>query len=286
MELKKKKVNRSLILIFLFCYITTILYFSLAPQDPRPEGQFIFPGDERFEQLFAAIMIPISAFISGIISYFIFTRLFLKKYAKSLIKFQKVRIAPLEKLDGYLLWRKLMMRAILSALFTFNFALTFASQEVIVQYLRSVNPDKFYMIPDFITILMLYWIIIIPCTIILVPVWLIMDSGVVVDKKIKGVDIYSADLAIARFYRVIKGFIKISFLFNFIVVTISFSINTYIRREPGWEIDFIGQLLFPIIIISFSIPLVILIDYQEDRFRNKLLKILGDLDLRNFDSNL
>ena len=286
MELKKKKVNRSLILIFLFCYITTILYFSLAPQDPRPEGQFIFPGDERFEQLFAAIMIPISAFISGIISYFIFTRLFLKKYAKSLIKFQKVRIAPLEKLDGYLLWRKLMMRAILSALFTFNFALTFASQEVIVQYLRSVNPDKFYMIPDFITILMLYWIIIIPCTIILVPVWLIMDSGIVVDKKIKGIDIYSADLAIARFYRVIKGFIKISFLFNFIVVTVSFSISTYIRREPGWEIDFIGQLLFPIIIISFSIPLVILIDYQEDRFRNKLLKILGDLDLRNFDSNL
>ena len=286
MELKKKKVNRSLILIFLFCYITTILYFSLAPQDPRPEGQFIFPGDERFEQLFAAIMIPISAFISGIISYFIFTRLFLKKYAKSLIKFQKVRIPPIEKLDGYLLWRKLMMRAILSALFTFNFALTFASQEVIVQYLRSVNPDKFYMIPDFITILMLYWIIIIPCTVILVPVWLIMDSGIVVDKKIKGIDIYSADLAIARFYRVIKGFIKISFLFNFIVVTVSFSISTYIRREPGWEIDFIGQLLFPIIIISFSIPLVILIDYQEDRFRNKLLKILGDLDLRNFDSNL
>ena len=286
MDSKKKKVYTNLILIFLFCYITTILYFSLAPQDPRPEGQFIFPGDERFEQLFAAIMIPISAFISGIISYFIFTRLFLKKYAKSLIKFQKVRIPPIEKLDGYLLWRKLMMRAILSALFTFNFALTFASQEVIVQYLRSVNPDKFYMIPDFITILMLYWIIIIPCTVILVPVWLIMDSGIVVDKKIKGIDIYSADLAIARFYRVIKGFIKISFLFNFIVVTVSFSISTYIRREPGWEIDFIGQLLFPIIIISFSIPLVILIDYQEDRFRNKLLKILVDLDLRNFDSNL
>ncbi|MFX0133980.1 MAG: hypothetical protein ACFFDN_10090 [Candidatus Hodarchaeota archaeon] len=286
MDPVQKKAYRSLFLIFLLCYITSILYFTLAPQDPRPDGQFIFPGDERFEQLFAALMMPISALISGVISSFIFSRFFLKKYAKSLSKFQKVGIAQIENLDGHLLWRKLMIRATISALFTFNFALTLASQEIIVKFLRSVNPDKFYMIPDFITILMIYWIVIIPCTFILVPVWLLMDTGVVVSKKIKGVDIDSVDLAIGRFYKVIKGFIKISFLYNFIIVTVSFAISTYVRREPGYEIDFIGQLLFPIIIISFSIPLVILIDYQKDPFKAKLEKILLDLELKNFDPNL
>ncbi len=155
MEPKKKKVYRILISIFLSCYIITLLYFSLAPQDPRPEGQFIFPGDERFEQLFANLMIPISFLVSGIISTFIFTRFLLKKYAKSLMKFQKVGIVHIEKLEGYILWRKLMIRAALSALLTINITLTLASQEIIVQFLRSVNPNKFYIIPDYITMFML-----------------------------------------------------------------------------------------------------------------------------------
>jgi len=279
MDPKKKKVYRSLFLMFLLCYITTVIYFSLTPQDPRPEGQFIFPGDERFEQLFAAIMIPISALVSGIISSFIFARFFLKKYAKSLSKFKKIGIARIEKLEGYLLWRKLVIRAAISALFTINITLTLASQEIIVKFLRSVYPNKFYMIPDFITMLMLYWIIIIPCTFILVPIWLIRDSGVVVTKKIKGVDFESADLAIGSVHRIIKGFITISFLYNFTIVTVSFATSTYIRREPGYELDFIGQLLYPILMISFSIPLVILIDYQKDRFRVKLEKILVELDI-------
>jgi len=279
MDPKKKRVYLILICIFLFCYIDTLLYFSLAPQDPRPEGQFILYGDERFEQLFAALMIPISFLVSGIVLTFIFTRFFLKKYAKSLSKFQKVGIVRIEKLEGYLLWRKLMLRAALSALFTINVTLTLASQEIIVQFLRSVQPDKFYMIPDFITMLMLLWIIAIPCTFILIPIWLIRDSGLVVTKKIKGVDFDSADLAIGSIHRIIKGFITISFLYNFIVVTASFATSTYIRREPGYELDFIGQLIFPIIIISFSIPLVILIDYQKDRFRVKLEKILVELDM-------
>jgi len=284
----KKKVYIRLICIFLFCYITTILYFSLTPQDPGPEGQFILYGDERFEQLFAALMISISFLVSGIISTFIFTRFFLKRYAKSLSKFQKVGIVHIEKLEGYILWRKLMIRAALSALFTINITLTLASQEIIVQFLRSVNPNKFYIIPDYITMLMLLWIIAIPCTFILVPIWLIRDSGMVVAKKIKGVDFDSADLAIGSIHRIIKGFITISFLYNFIVVTASFATSTYIRREPGYE------LIFPIIIISFSIPLVILVDYQKDSFRVKLEKILVELDmfkeligkyeLRNFDS--
>lgn len=279
MDPKKKKVYIRLIPIFLLCYLTTILYFSLTPQDPRPEGQFIFPGDERFEQLFSALMIPISSLVSGIISTFLFTRFFLKKYANSLSKFQKVGIVRIEKLEGYLLWRKLMIRAAISALFTINITLTLASQEIIVQFLRSVYPDKPYMIPDYITMLILYWIIIIPCTFILVPIWLIRDSGVVVTKKIQGVDFDSADLAIGSIHRIIKGFITISFLYNFIVVTVSFAINTYRTREEGYELDFIGQLLLPIILISFSIPLVVLIDYQKDRFRAKLEKILVELDM-------
>lgn len=135
------------------------------------------------------------------------------------------------------------------------------------------------MIPDYITMLILYWIIIIPCTFILVPIWLIRDSGVVVTKKIQGVDFDSADLAIGSIHRIIKGFITISFLYNFIVVTVSFAINTYRTREEGYELDFIGQLLLPIILISFSIPLVVLIDYQKDRFRAKLEKILVELDM-------
>jgi hypothetical protein len=79
-----------------------------------------------------------------------------------------------------------------------------------------------------------------------------------------------------------------------IKATISFAISTYKRREEGYELDFIGQLLLSIILISYSIPLVILVDYQKDRFRVKLEKILVELDLfkeliceyelRNFDS--
>ena len=108
----------------------------------------------------------------------------------------------------------------------------------------------------------------------------------VVTKKIKGVDFESADLAIGSVHRIINGFITISFLYNFTIVTVSFATSTYIRREPGYELDFIGQLLYPILMICFSIPLVILIDYQKDRFKVKLEKILVELELRNFDSNL
>jgi hypothetical protein len=224
-------------------------------------------------------MMPISVLVSGIISYFIFTRFFLKKYTKSLRKFQGVGIVHSEELEGYLLWRKLLIRAAISALFTINICLTLASQEIIVKFLRSVYPDKYYMIPDYLTIIMLYWIIAIPCNFILVPIWLIRDSSIVVAKKIKGVDFESADLAIGSIHRIIKGFITISFLYNFIVVTSSFSISTYQRREEGYELDYIGQLFLPIILISFSIPLIVFIDYQRDRFRAKLEKILIDLDM-------
>jgi hypothetical protein len=275
----KKKVYISLIGIFLFFYIASILYFSLIPQDPSPEGQFIIPGDERFEQLFSSVMIPISSFVTGIFSIVIFQRFLLKKYGKKLSKFENVGIVHIDELEGYLLWRKLMLRAVISALFIINITLTLASQEIIIQYLRSVNPDRPYSIPDPITILMLYWIITIPCTLILVPVWLIMDTGLVVTKKIKSVDFDSADLAIGRFYRVIKGFIKIAFLYNFIIGTASFAISTYIKREPGYEWDVIGQILSPLVFISYSIPLVVLIDYQKDRFRVKLEKLLVELDL-------
>jgi len=209
-------------------------------------------------------------------------------------RFRKVGIVRIEELNGSLLWRKLMIRAAISSLFMINITLTLASQEIIVQYLRSFNPDHPYMIPDPITMLMLYWIITIPCTLILVPVWLIMDTGMVVTKKIKGVDFDSANQAISSFNRVIKGFIKISFFYNFTVVTIFFALNTYTKREPGYEIDWIGQLLMPIILVIFSIPLAVLIDSQKDSFRVKLEKILIELDmfkeltceynLRNFDS--
>lgn len=279
MDPKNKKVYISLSSIFMFCYILTIIYFIVIPQDPRPEGQFILPGDERFEQLFAAMMVPLSSLSSGLISIFIFTRLYLKKYAKSLRKYQKVGLVTTEELSSQLLWRKLLIRATISGLFIANICYIVTSQEIFVIYMRSAWSEHPYIIPDASLLFMLIWIAAIPCTCVLVPVWLTLDAGVVVIRKINGYEFNSSFLAQSRSYKVIKGFVKIGFIINFTILISLSALNTYVSGDEGAEIDLIMILLIPFLLSFFMIPLVVLIDSQKDSFRTRLEQILIQLDM-------
>lgn len=108
--------------------------------------------------------------------------------------------------------------------FMLNICYTLASQNVIINYWRSLNPDPKttmgLMKPDPGVMFDLTIIICIPCTIIIVSIWTMKDSGLVIMEKVKGVDFSMINPAGSRNYRIIKVFAGVDFIYNFVVLII------------------------------------------------------------------
>ncbi|GAI35808.1 unnamed protein product, partial [marine sediment metagenome] len=86
--------------------------------------------------------------IAGLISVFFTSTVFLKGFIKALGKKHKVGLVDDEELSESLLFRRIWIRSIILGFFISNICFTLASQEIIIEFMRSVNPSMTYLIPD------------------------------------------------------------------------------------------------------------------------------------------
>ena len=275
-----RKVYLFFIIFYALLIILSIVAFSFMPDRdpiPNPEGNFITPGNIQIEWIFAILMAGVCGTIAGLISIFFVSTLFIKIYVKTLSKKHKVGLVDMEKISGSLLFRKIWIRSIILGFFVGNICFTLAGQENIVEFMRSVNPSMVYSLPDVETLWQLAWIITIPCALIVIPIWVMMDSGLVTTKKIKGVQFEAVNLASSPLYKVIKGYAGIGFTYNLIIMII-FWVTPVIQRGK-FEMAVIIQIISPLIAAGSAFPGVMILEYYKPRIRTRVEKTLIKLDM-------
>ena len=273
-----RKVYLFFIILYALLIILSIVAFSfmLDPM-PNPEGDFITPGNVQIEWVFAILMAGVCGTIAGLISIFFVSSIFIKIYIKTLSKKNKVGLVDIEKLSGSLLFRKIWIRSIILGFFVGNICFTLAGQEIIVEFMRSVNPSMIYSLPDVATMWQLAWIITIPCALIVIPIWVMMDSGLVTTKKIKGVQFEAVNLASSPLYKVIKGYAGIGFVYNLIIMII-FWVTPIIQRGT-FEMAIIIQIISPLIAAGSAFPGVMILEYYKPRIRTLVEKTMIKLEM-------
>ncbi|MFX1383537.1 MAG: hypothetical protein ACFFBP_13935 [Promethearchaeota archaeon] len=274
---RKRNVYLIFLVIFISVYAFCMTYFLILMPEfypwTKPQGNFIFPGDERQEWIFTMIMAPISLITFSYFASLILPRLTLRIYTKSVKKNQKFGLVTPQHLFGRSLYRKLFFRALVIGLFTYNLSYTLSSQILFVSFMKSVDPTGVNLIPDPELMIQIMWLSVIPCIFIIIPVWLMMDLGLTRTKKIEGVESESVNLAGSKFYKGIKGYAGIGFIYNLVLL-----ISIWISDDVPL-IRIIMRVISPILVISFMFPLVVLIDYSNEAFKRKLWEKLKKYEI-------
>ncbi|TFF95489.1 MAG: hypothetical protein EU544_02640 [Promethearchaeota archaeon] len=257
-------------------FVLLLVIFAVDPGDSGgEEGEYILPGDAAIESFYPIMIVPI-LIICGFIALFLSTRIFLRIYVNTLGKNRRIGLVQTKELTNSEMAKKILLRSIILIFFTLNICYTLVSQEVIVQFFRSPEPDAAnYIIPDPALMYAIAWIIAIPCTFILIPVWAMNDLGLVASKKNKELDFEHVDLASGTLYKIIKGYAGVGFLYNLIVMIIAWSMQT---SELQY---FFLQNVSPIMFISFGFPLVIYLETQREKLREKMWDTLQKTQMAN-----
>jgi len=281
---RKRHVYLAFITMFGAFFAFLVLYFSiLMPIDTssKPEGNFIFPGDERIEWLFTIVMALVVTFAGTSLVSLIFPRITLRIYTKSVKKNQLLGFLPTQHLLGPALYRKLLSRALVFGFLIFNLSYTLSSQLLYISFMRSVNPSGITLIPDPELMIQSMWMVAIPSVLIIVPIWVMMDIGLARTRKVRGVDTEFYNLTGSKTYKFIKGYAGIGFFYNLSLILFVWSTDAVpvIRN--------VVRLISPLIVIVFMFPLVILIENNNEVFKRKLWNKLKNYDInRKFNVNI
>lgn len=277
----KKRNYLILIIIFVSLAIFTYSFIFFGPM--KTSDSYITFGAGRTEWFFASTMMSISILGSGIMSLYLGLPIFTKMVVKSMGKKQQIGIVPEEILSGKNHLLRLWGRSLVLAFFIANIAYTLSANESFVLFMLTdvgeaemLAENGALLIPDPLTMMQLIWMLAIPLTFLLVPIWVMIDVGLVSAKKVKGVDFSSVNLTTSRLYKIIKGYAGIGFTYNLIVMIIDW---TFFKPGGGGEFGNIIQLFVPLILISCAFPLVILMDHQKERFKKKFEKTIIKLDM-------
>ncbi|MFX1254150.1 MAG: hypothetical protein ACFFCZ_21235 [Promethearchaeota archaeon] len=285
MKTNKRSIYFGLLIVSVCLYVLIMGFFLIFmqgdPEHPRPQGDFLTPGDSRVEWMIAIGMIPVTIMVSGIVAIYSISYLFLKGFIRLIGTKRKLGLVPTEELSRGMLLRKLLGRAIILGFFACNVSYTLASQIPIIYFIRIfISPEYTLVVPDPDIMFQLVWIIAIPCTLIIVPIWLMLDLGLVSTSKTTGVNIDSVNLVTNRLNFMVKGYAGVGFLYNLIVMILSW-ISGSDLNGPSEVLGVFMRLISPILVISFTFPLIILIDSQKTRFNENLWKIMKDLGMNN-----
>lgn len=279
MKAKSRSVYIFFIVFYAILIALSIIAFSIMPYPALyPEGFFITPGGVQFEWIFAIVMPGITSTVAGIISIYLVSPIFIRIYAKTLAKKHKIGLVPVEDVSNSTLFRKMWARSIILGFFVGNICFTLAGQEIIVEFMRSVSPLEPYTIPDVETLWQLAWIVVIPSSLIVIPIYVMNDVGLIVVKKVKGFLFTSSNLASRPLYKVIKGFAGIGFLYNLIVMIIFWVSGSL---QHGFNLTIIIQIISPLIAAGSAFPGIIILECLKTRNRKRAEKMLRKLDLNS-----
>lgn len=274
MSQNNKKVYMALLSITAVFFVLLLVVFILDPgESTGGEGDYILPGDKTLEAFYPIFIIPI-LLICGYIALFLSTHMFLRIYVKTLGKNKKIGLASYKELSKSSIVGKIFVRSLILSFFILNICYTLVSQEEIVK-LFIVNPNYEYNIPDPALMYAMAWIIAIPCSFILIPIWAMNDIGLVAAKENSELEFQNADMASGTLYKVIKGYAGVGFMYSLVVMIIAWSVGV---AETQY---FILQILSPIMFISFAFPIVIYIEMQRENLREKIWITLQNLNMAN-----
>lgn len=274
MSQNNRIVYLSFLLICLaFTIMCIILFISFGVSNP--EGMLIIPGDILTEWTLIVILIPLTPLLSGIISIYITTKITIKRKIKKLSKKQSFGLANVEHISGRRLWLRIFSRSLILGFFASNFAYTLAAQETVVAFLRSVEPEACFSIPDPMSMLAILWVLAIPCTFIIIPIWVSNDSGIITSKKINNIDLNSINLSSNNLYKAIKGYAGLGFTFRLIVLLTTYA---FLGGHDAFNITM--MLLIPLIIIFWMSPIVIYIEVAKSNIQQKVWKVFDNLGLK------
>lgn len=272
-----KKVYLFFIIFYIFLISVSILAFALMPFPiSYPEGFFITPGDVRTEWIFVIVAPGIVGIFSCLIIIYAISPVIISTFIKILSKKCEMRIAPTEKVSSSTLFRKIWARSFILGFFVGNICFTLAGQEIIIEFMRSVAPSEPYTIPDVETLWQLAWIMTIPSCFIVVPVFILQDTGIIKIKKNEEFQFESVTLASSSLYKVIKGFAGLGFVYN-LAIMIMFWVSTSIQRS-GFDFTIIIEIISPLIAMGSVFPGVLLLESLKPHNRKKAEKILKKID--------
>lgn len=277
----KSKILSYLIVILLCLVAWGLFVFFLYGSmnvDPNPDGNFIIPGDSVAEWAIAILSLPFLSLIGAIIGLFIVSKIYLRLYIKIMTKKSKIGLVSSTDLKTGALLKKFLGRSVTLAFFVCNIAYSLASQEVIIEWMRSVNPPAEYLIPDPEVMYMLIFIILVPAMLIIVPLWFMNDLGLVSIKSVKGFKLEEVDLASTKIYRIIKGYAGIGFLYNLGLLIVAWALPGIMSGHTD-PLGVIMQIISPLVTIFLLTPAVLAIDGYHKRAIRKLEQNLRELNL-------
>jgi hypothetical protein len=291
MNSKDKAVYRFLLVLYAIAWSFSAWFFltQMTGGNVGNEGipdYFITPGLANTEWFLALnIFLLLSLLGTGFLAY-VFSKTFLKMYIKSLAKKRKVGLIPFEDLTRGQLLRKMLVRSLILGFFMANIAYTLVNQEIVINLWRLDTPMGGISVPDPEVLYQILWLTAIPCVLFLIPIWLMINSGIVSTKKLRGADFETVNLSVSPLYKVVKGYAGIGFLYNYLIMLFFWAVPN-ITAGGDRMMGGIMQLISPIIIVIMMVPLVILIELQQMKYREKIEGILEKIDLnQEFVNNI
>ena len=278
--MKLNKTYLFFIVFYVFLIVLSVIAFLLMPSPlSYPEGFFITPGNVQVEWIFAVIMPGVTGTVFGILAIYLISPIFIRIYTKFLSKKNKIGLAKIEELSKSTLFRRIWARSIILGFFVGNICFTLAGQESIIEFMRSVSPLESYRIPDIETLWQIAWVITVPSVLIVIPIYVMNDVGIIKAKKVEGFQFMTAELAGKPLYKVIKGFAGIGFLYNLIVM-IGFWVSKSVEIS-GFDITIIIEILSPLIAAGSVFPGIIILESLKVHNRKRAEKVLSKLNLNN-----
>ncbi|MBN1800009.1 MAG: hypothetical protein JW891_00790 [Candidatus Lokiarchaeota archaeon] len=267
-----------LVFVVLFTFFNLFFVFEL----PENEDLYVFPGKGKYEWIFAINMIIVSVLCCGFLAILVGISAFLKIFIKIMIRKEKIGTVLETELSPKQHFFRLWGRALVLGFFISNIAYSLASNETVVSMLLtplelSIQIEEYgaVQVPSAPMMLQLIWLVAIPCTLILCPIWAIIDSGLVSTKKTKGLDFSSVNTATSRLYKIIKGYAGIGFAYNLFLMVFDWAV----KSGDSSVINTMAQILSPIGVISATFPLIVIMDREKSMIRKKIEKSLIKLDL-------
>ena len=279
-----KKRNYLICAIIFTSFAILILSFIFFGPMSDTDSYITF-GAGRMEWFFASSMMSVAILGSGILSLYLGVPLFSKMLVKSLGKKQQVGVVPEIELSGAKHLLRLWGRSLVLGFFIANISYTLSANENFILFmLTDVGEAEMrsqyggaLLIPDPLLMMQLIWMLAIPLTFIVVPIWTMIDVGLASAKKVTGVDFSSVNLTTSRLYKIIKGYAGIGFIYNFTILILDWSIFKSTAEE--FEFGTVIQLVVPFVLISNVFPLAIFIDYQKKNYKKKFEAIITKLDM-------
>lgn len=280
METKQK--NMILIILYLFIALETIIFGSATLSEEITDYTALVPGDVFFDQFYFMIIGPFIMILLVFLLTIPLARVFFSSH--KIIKVRRYDYYAIKDFEGEISLLRTFIRCLIVSFLSFSLGLIIYESGIVAP--EVIIPEKTSVVEtDYNYVSMLALFILPYLILILAPIWLLRDSGLVcVKSNIKKEKRETPDIeGVYRYYNsVITGYTGIGFVFTLIILIV----DRLEKLDPGsGELtDIHGIFLTPFLIAFLIFPAMIFYEYRLKHMKIKLLQKLEKGNLRTIES--